>query len=86
MDACTIAGLVCEAMVPEPVAAALAFGVDSDCPNEKRKCLVFDFGGGTHDVTILNIFQRNIEVLQIEGDSDLGGQDIDVSLMEFALQ
>ena len=56
MDACKIAGLVCEAMIPEPVAAALAFGIDSDFPNEKRKCLVFDFGGGTHDVTILNIF------------------------------
>ena len=72
-------------MITEPVAAALAFGVDRQ-PNQKKQVLVFDFGGGTHDVTILEIYKRMISVKAIEGDNSLGGQDIDIELMNLCLE
>lgn len=76
MDACKIAGLDCKKLLSEPIAAALAYGIDK--PHKKlQKCIVFDFGGGTLDISVLSVFQRHIKILAVSGDDHLGGQDID---------
>lgn len=75
-DACTIAGLDCKFLLPEPSAAAIAYGFDKPHPTLK-KCVVFDFGGGTLDVSVLSVFRREIKILAVSGDDHLGGQDID---------
>ena len=49
-------------------------------------CLVFDFGGGTLDITILSVYQRKIEVKTTSGDTNLGGEDIDNSFMQYLLE
>ena len=73
-DACAIAGLECKKMITEPVAAALAFGVDkSEDSNKKKTFVIFDFGGGTHDVTVLETYRKRITVKAINGDDQLGG-------------
>ena len=63
MNACKIADLDCQLLMPEPVAAAYEFSLVDKNPNVKKKCLVFDFGGGKHEVTILDIFKGEISVL-----------------------
>ena len=81
MQAAKIAGLECQAIINEPTAAAIAFTCQVDQENEgPRKLCIFDFGGGTFDVSILTITNRKIEVKAIEGDNQLGGQDIDHQL------
>ena len=77
-DACELAGLDCQRILNEPTAAALAYGL-TDCP--LKRCLIFDFGGGTFDVSVLSIEHRIIKVLAINGDTHLGGQDIDQALV-----
>lgn len=73
IEAATIAGLKVERIINEPTAAALAYGYRN--PNEEKKVLVFDLGGGTFDVTLLEIFEGVIEVKSSAGESRLGGED-----------
>ncbi len=74
-DAGTIAGLEVERIINEPTAAALAFGIDREGIEEK--VLVFDLGGGTFDVSILELADGTFEVLATAGDNALGGDDFD---------
>jgi L1 cell adhesion molecule like protein len=78
-DAGQIAGLTIERIVNEPTAAALAYGLDK---KGERNVLIFDFGGGTHDVSVLNIDDGVFEVLATGGDVHLGGEDIDDRLVD----
>ena len=71
-------------LITEPVAAAMAYGLDK-AGDARKMCLVFDFGGGTLEITILTIFQRKIDVKTTTGDANLGGEDIDNSFMQYLL-
>ncbi|KHO01821.1 78 Kda glucose-regulated protein [Metarhizium album ARSEF 1941] len=79
-DAGTIAGLQVLRLVNEPTAAALAYGLGKS--DEERTILVFDFGGGTLDVSILVIDEGVFQVLAVAGDSHLGGEDLTNSLVD----
>ncbi len=79
-DAGKIAGLKVERIVAEPTAAALAYGLDK---KKNEKIAVFDFGGGTFDVSILEVGDGVVEVLATNGDSHLGGDNIDELLINF---
>ena len=78
-DAGMIAGLKVLRILNEPTAAAMAYGLDKD--HSERNILVFDLGGGTFDVSVLNIADSVFEVLSTAGDTHLGGEDFDQSLM-----
>ena len=73
IEAAEIAGLAVERIINEPTAAALAYGYRN--PNEETQLLVFDLGGGTFDVTLLEIFDGVVEVKSSAGESRLGGED-----------
>ncbi len=77
-DAGEIAGLTVERIINEPTAAALAYGLDS---KKNEKIAVFDFGGGTFDVSILDVGDGVFEVLATGGDTHLGGDDFDEALI-----
>src|SRR2546421_6420281 len=79
-DAGEIAGLKVIRVLPEPTAAALAYGLDK---KKNEKILVFDLGGGTFDVSVLDVGDGMFEVLSISGDTHLGGDDFDQVLMNF---
>lgn len=73
-------------IITEPAAAALDFGAGHrQNPNQRRYIMVYDFGGGTLDVTILELYQGQCNVKTISGNDHLGGQDIDVKLLEWAI-
>ena len=74
-----LAGWVVERIVNEPTAAALAYGLDK--LGERSKIAVFDFGGGTFDISILELNQGVFQVLSTHGDTRLGGDDIDAGLI-----
>lgn len=74
-NAAEIAGMKCLRIINEPTAAAIAFGVDKS--DEDMNVVVFDFGGGTHDVSVLNFGGGVFEVLASDGDTHLGGSDVD---------
>ena len=74
-DAATIAGMECVRIINEPTAAAIAYGVDKS--DKDMNIVVFDFGGGTHDVSILSFGGGVFEVLSTNGDTHLGGSDVD---------
>ena len=78
-DAGTIAGLNVQRIINEPTAAALAYGIDKEAP---QKIMVFDLGGGTFDVSILDINSGVIEVLATAGNNHLGGDDFDQALVD----
>ncbi len=80
-DAGKIAGLDVKRIINEPTAAALAYGLDKD--NNQHKILVYDLGGGTFDVSILELGDGVFEVLATNGDTHLGGDDFDEALMNF---
>lgn len=80
-DAGMIAGLDVKRIINEPTAAALAYGLDKDL--EHHKILVYDLGGGTFDVSILDLGDGVFEVLSTNGDTKLGGDDFDNALMNF---
>ena len=79
-DAGQIAGLKVERIINEPTAAALAYGLDS---KKEEKIAVFDFGGGTFDISILDIGENIVEVLSTNGDTHLGGDDLDDILINY---
>ncbi len=81
-DAGTIAGLDVVRIINEPTAAALAYGLDKSGEN---MLMVFDLGGGTLDVTIMEIGEGIFEVKSTSGDTQLGGRDMDERLMEYVL-
>ncbi|MBQ3003135.1 MAG: Hsp70 family protein, partial [Clostridia bacterium] len=80
-DAGKIAGLEVKRIINEPTAAALAYGLDKD--NVDQKILIYDLGGGTFDVSILEISEGVFEVLATNGDTRLGGDDFDDRVMEW---
>ena len=82
-DAGTIAGLDVVRIINEPTAASLAFGLDKT--GEDLKILVFDFGGGTLDVTIMEMGGGVFEVMSTSGDTHLGGTDMDRALVDYIL-
>ena len=79
-DAGRIAGLDVKRIINEPTAAALAYGLEK---NANQKIVVFDFGGGTFDVSILDIGDNVFEVLSTNGDTHLGGDDVDEVLIRY---
>ena len=80
-DAATITGLNVLRIINEPTAAAIAYGMDKRSEKE-RNLLIFDCGGGTHDVTLLSVEDGIFEVKATAGDSHLGGEDIDNILVD----
>ena len=81
-DACTIAGLDCKRIINEPTAAALAYSADKGL---NKKIAVYDLGGSTFDISILDISDGVVEVLATNGNTALGGHDIDVKLMHYII-
>ena len=81
-DAGTVAGLEVLRIINEPTAAALAYGVDK---GEDGKILVFDLGGGTFDVSILELGEGVFEVLATSGNNHLGGDDFDQRIMDYLI-
>ncbi|HSX04783.1 MAG TPA: molecular chaperone DnaK [Rhabdochlamydiaceae bacterium] len=82
-DAGRIAGLDVKRIIPEPTAAALAYGLDKQ---SDKKIAVFDLGGGTFDISILEIGDGVFEVLSTNGDTHLGGDDFDNAILQWMLQ
>ena len=82
-DAGKIAGLEVKRIINEPTAAALAYGLDNEVD---QKIMVYDLGGGTFDVSIIDIGDGVIEVLAVNGDSHLGGDDFDNAITNYMLQ
>ena len=80
IDAGKIAGLEVKRIIPEPTAAALAYGFNSQ---KNEKIAVYDFGGGTFDISILEVGDGVVEVKSVDGDSHLGGRDIDQKFVRF---
>ena len=83
-EAGEIAGLTVKRIVNEPTAAALAYGLDKT--NKDMKIVVFDCGGGTHDVSILELGDGVFEVKSTAGDTHLGGDDFDQRIIEWLVQ
>ena len=80
-EAGEIAGLTVERIINEPTAASLAYGLDKK--DSDQKIVVFDFGGGTHDVSILELGDGVFEVLATDGDTHLGGDDVDQTIIDW---
>ena len=82
-DAGKIAGLDVKRIINEPTAAALAYGLDND---KEQKIMVYDLGGGTFDVSIIEIGDGVIEVLATNGDNRLGGDDFDKRITDYMIE
>ncbi len=82
-DAGKIAGLEVKRIINEPTAAALAYGLDK---KKDEKIAVFDFGGGTFDISILEVGDNVVEVKATSGDTHLGGDDIDEALIQYLVE
>ncbi len=80
-EAGEIAGLKVERIINEPTAASLAYGLDKK--DQDQKIVVFDFGGGTHDVSILELGDGVFEVWATDGDTHLGGDDVDQKIIDW---
>lgn len=83
-DAGEIAGFEVMRIINEPTAACLAFGIDK--LQHEMKILVFSFGGGTHDVTLMDFGKGVFQVLSTSGDTQLGGTDVDKAVMSYILE
>ena len=81
-DAGKIAGLEVKRIINEPTAAALAYGLDKQ---KEQLIAVYDFGGGTFDISILEVGDKVVEVISTNGDTHLGGDDIDNRLMDWLI-
>jgi len=79
-DAGKIAGLNVKRIINEPTAASLAYGLDKE---GEHKIAVYDFGGGTFDITLMEVGDGVFEVLSTNGDTQLGGSDMDLALVDF---
>ena len=82
-DAGEIAGLEVDRIINEPTAACLAYGLDKT--DKEMKIMVFSFGGGTHDVTLMEFGEGVFQVLATSGDTQTGGADIDNAVVEYLL-
>lgn len=82
-DAGTIAGLEVQRILNEPTAAAMAYGLEKE---GERKIAVYDLGGGTFDITLLEVGDGVFEVLSTNGDTQLGGADMDEALMDYVAE
>ncbi|MFN5711040.1 MAG: Hsp70 family protein, partial [Bacteroidota bacterium] len=83
-EAGEIAGLTVKRIINEPTAAALAYGLDKK--NSDMKIVVFDCGGGTHDVSVLELGDGVFEVKSTDGDTHLGGDDFDQKIIDWLVQ
>ena len=88
LKACKMAGFECLRIIEEPSAAALAYAYDSKVfeRSKDQRVFIFDFGGGTLDLSILMIQASKIQILATKGDNHLGGQDIDTALVKHLMQ
>jgi molecular chaperone DnaK len=82
-DAGEIAGFEVMRIINEPTAACLAYGIDK--VEKEMKILVFSFGGGTHDVTVMDFGKGVFQVLSTSGDTQIGGTDVDKAVMDYVL-
>ena len=80
-DAGEIAGFEVKRIINEPTAACLAYGIDK--VDKEMKILVFSFGGGTHDVTVMDFGKGVFQVLSTSGDTQIGGTDVDKAILEY---
>ena len=85
-DAGVIAGLNVLRIINEPTAAAIAYGLQNDKQNGERNILIYDLGGGTFDVTLLNLDDGVFEVKATAGDTHLGGEDFDRRIIEYCIE
>ncbi len=85
-NAAKIAGINCIRMINEPTAAALAYGILGNKNDEERNIIVYDLGGGTLDVSLLNIDEGVFEVQATTGDSYLGGEDFTQAIYKYCIQ
>ena len=85
INAAKIAGLNVVQIINEPTAAALTFGLEFQS-NKKRNVCMFDLGGGTFDITIIEIENRTLKVIATGGDSHLGGEDFDNALVNYCVE
>ncbi len=83
-DAGEIAGLEVARIINEPTAACLAYGIDK--LEKEMKILVFSFGGGTHDVTVMDFGKGVFQVMSTSGDTQIGGADIDKAVMDYLVE
>jgi molecular chaperone DnaK len=83
-EAGEIAGLTVKRIINEPTAAALAYGLDKK--SKDMKIVVFDCGGGTHDVSVLDLGDGVFEVLATDGDTHLGGDDFDQAIIDYMVE
>ena len=83
-DAATAAGIPVIGMINEPTAAAIAFGITKSSA-KAQTVMIYDFGGGTFDVSILNIDEENITVLATNGNHQLGGYDLDMAIYNYVI-
>jgi molecular chaperone DnaK len=83
-EAGEIAGLTVKRIINEPTAAALAYGLDKQ--DKESKIVVFDCGGGTHDVSVLELGDGVFEVLSTDGDTHLGGDDFDQAIIDWLVK
>jgi molecular chaperone DnaK len=83
-DAGEIAGFEVARIINEPTAASLAYGIDK--LEKEMKILVFSFGGGTHDVTVMDFGKGVFEVLSTSGDTQIGGADLDKEVMDYLIE
>ena len=84
IDAAKIAKINVLRTINEPTAAAINFGIENNC-NEKKNICILDFGGGTFDITIIEINNKKFKVIATGGDSHLGGQDFDNELVKICI-
>jgi heat shock protein 1/8 len=83
-NAATIAGLVCDKIINEPTAACMCYGLDKK--EDNCKVLIFDLGGGTFDVSVLNLYKGVFQVLSTSGNTHLGGEDFDNMVMDHLIE
>jgi len=83
-DAGEIAGFEVQRIINEPTAACLAYGIDK--LSNEMKILVFSFGGGTHDVTVMDFGKGVFQVLSTSGDTQIGGTDLDKAIMDYVME